>query len=129
MVGCTPLWNTATAVASTGVITSKAVSTLHAKGFYSILIIMSAGTTPSIDATYKIGRLEDSATYYTPVDQVGTTLGTINSTSITTDTWITFNVGAVCPWIKIILTGSAANSADTTIRAYLFYQEEMGTDV
>ena len=114
------LWDDATTVATTGAITASAVSQHWSGGNCSLLIIL-AGSSPSVDITYTVGRSEYD-TFRSPVDRDNNALGTIGST-VTATRWISFSP-VVAPQIKITVTGDGSNGANTTVRAYLMFPEE-----
>ena len=81
MVATFNIFDTATSIAATAVITSSAVSTLHARGFYSILVILS-GTAPSVDVAYQVSK--EGSTFYAPIDGAGTDMSGICTTLTST---------------------------------------------
>jgi len=115
------LWDTATAVATTGVITSEAFNQYRSLGFCTLLVILT-GTGPSVDITFQVAPAKDG-TYYSPVDGNGTGLGTIYTTLTATAAIQFFPV--VAPHMKIIITGDGDNGADTYARAYLYFAEDL----
>jgi len=121
MIHVEQLWNTATAVATTAVITSKPISMLNNRGFCSMLIIL-AGATPEVDIAWKCG-MSDTGTFYAPIDGVGTDISAVYS-ALDATKWIQFDP-VVAPWIQITITGTAGNGANTTVKAYLMWQEEI----
>ena len=123
MITVVNLWDTATAVASAAAITSDPVSQLRSKGWASLHLIISAGAAPSLDITQTVSRYSDGI-YYTPTDSDGTSISAINNTSLTATSWIQFSP-VIAPYFKITITGSATNGADTTVRAYIMFQEGM----
>lgn len=119
-VAVMPLWTAATTINGTAAVTSLPISQLKNKGFCSLLLIL-AGSTPSIDVTQTVGT-SDTSIFYSPVDGSGTAL-TITDTSVTATSWIQFSP-VVAPFIKIVLTGSATNGSNTTAQAWLIFAEE-----
>lgn len=114
------LWDVATAVATTGSITSDAVSQHWSGGSCSLLVILS-GTSPSVNITYTVGNTNTDI-FYSPVDRDNNSLNALGST-VTATRWISFSP-VIAPFIKIIITGDGSNGANTTARAYLFNQED-----
>ncbi len=125
MVAVHNLWNTATDCFTTTVLTSDAIPTLHARGFYSILIILAGAGDNNVDVTCTVG-MRESGTFYAPIDANGTDLSPVIS-ALTATKWITFDVGAVAPYIKITVTGTALNGVATTVQGWLMFQEEYET--
>lgn len=115
------IWDTAQTVATTGVLTSSAINQHLSHGFCSLLVIL-AGTTPSVDITYTVGA-SSGATFYAPFDRDGNSLGTL-ATTLTATRWISFSP-VVAPEIKIVVTGDGSNGTNTTVRAYLIFPEEV----
>lgn len=120
MIAVHNLWDEATAVATTNVITSEPITTLFNRGYCSLLVVVT-GATPSLDITFTVSKSQNG-TYYTPVDGNGTDLGIIYE-SLAATAWIQFSP-AIAPWIKIVITGTATNGANTEVKAYLMWQEE-----
>ena len=119
MIAVINVWHTAQTIANTNAIISDPISQMRNKGIGALLLIL-AGTTPSIDITMQVG-ITDTGSFYDPVDGNATAL-TISHTSVTASSWIQFSP-VPAPYMKIVLTGSASNGADTTARAYLAFQE------
>ncbi len=109
------LWDSETAVASAGSITSDAISQGKDFGFNSILLILS-GTTTEVDVTITVGLTEDG-TFYTPHSNDSRVVNTIIETLGATR-WISFDA-VLAPFIKITVTGTSNNGSNTTVRAYL----------
>ena len=114
------VWDSTTAVATTSVLTSSALSQHPSSGFCGLLVIL-AGSTPSVDITYTVG-LSEYGTFYTPFDRDGNNLASL-ATTLTATRWISFSP-IVAPFIKIVVTGDGSNGANTTVRAYLSFPEE-----
>lgn len=114
------VWDSAETINSTATITSDGFSQHKSLGTCALLVIL-AGTTPSVDINFQVARTPTD-TFYSPVDTDGNSLATIGS-SITTTTWIQFSPG-LAPSIRFRITGTGSNGVDTTARAYLVYQEE-----
>lgn len=122
MITVVNLWDTATTINATAAITSDPISQLRSRGFASLHVIVT-GSAPSIDITQTVSRYSDG-TYYSPVDPDGTSIASINNTSLTATTWVQF-APVVAPYFKVTITGSATNGADTTVRVYLMFHEGM----
>lgn len=115
------LWESATAVASTGSITSSPITQGRAMGVCSLLVVLT-GSTPNVDISFTVG-INEQATFYTPYNIVGTDLSSIYS-ALTTTTWIQFSP-VLAPLMKIVVAGTASNGADTTAKATLTFEEEL----
>ena len=120
-IGIVNLWDTAKAVATTAAITSEPISQVRSKGYCSLLLIL-AGAGPSVDVTITVAK-SDTDTFYTPYDTSDTDLGAIVST-VTATKWYQFSP-VVAPYFKIVITGDGSNGADTTVQAYLMFDEEV----
>ena len=119
MISRINLWDTATNVASTAAITSQVIDQKTAKGNCSLLVVLD-GTTPSVNIKQTVSDTE-LGTYYTPYDADDNDLGKIG-TLLTSSTIRRFSV-VPAPYMKLTITGSAGNGANTTVKAYLLLQE------
>lgn len=109
------LWDTATTVNATASITSSEIPLGYSSGHMSLLIVL-AGSSPEVDITLTVST-KSGETFYTPYDGDGTDLGTITS-ALSATRWIQFDP-VVAHSMKIVVTGTASNGADTTVQAYL----------
>jgi hypothetical protein len=115
-----PLWVTPTTVNTTATITSSPIGQRISMG-YCALIVELAGSAPSVNITIECALTETSS-WYTPYDNLGTSLGTVY-TGLTTSRWIEFSP-PLAPYVRFNITGDGANGADTTVVATFMFEEE-----
>ena len=119
MIGVIPIWETAKTIATTAVLTSTPIPQTQIAGFGAFLIIIT-GSDPSLDITCEVSRSNTDISY-TPYDIYGTSLGEI-ATTLTATRWTQFSL-PLGPFIRFVVTGDAANGADTTVQAWYIPQE------
>lgn len=112
------LWGDSTAVASTATITSKEFPMLKSTGTMALLIELT-GSSRTVDVKMVVSD-ETGGTFRAPVDVDDMDLGTINS-GLTSAKWIQFSP-ALARFFKITVTGTAANGANTAVKAWLILE-------
>ena len=117
------LWDTATSVASTAVLTSSVIKMDEMEGNGAAVRVVIAGTSPSIALTMTVSDTRNG-TFVTPYDTDGTSLGDVAAvgSELTASRWVYFNP-PLAKYVKFVVTGSATNSADTTVKIHLLMQE------
>ena len=118
------LWDTATTINGAVSITSEPITQRQAMGVCGINIIIT-GATPSVSLKLTVCDTE-KGTYVTPYDTAGNAIDEIVDvgSELIASRWIQFDP-TLAPYTKYIFTGSAANGANTTVRAYLIYQDQI----
>lgn len=121
LITSVPLWETATTINATAAVTSPAVAQKFSLGTCGIKIIL-AGSSPSVDVVFQVSLNEDPTQFTDALNTAKTTVAAI-ATTLTASAYITFSP-AIAPYIRIKITGDGSNGANTTVRAYLIFQEE-----
>lgn len=122
-----PAWE-GTAIATTGALTSAAIDMQKYIGNAVSIHIVATGTAVDLDGTFTVGENKDATAFVTAEDTLGNSINAIcdavGAAGTSADAWVQFSP-VLAPYMKVVITGGAANNATTISRARLYIQEDV----